>query len=161
MVNITGTFFKGISDVVGGQRAIYTVYPAMIDMIGDAGLLVGSVATVKLTLGILAPTFSSIKNHAKSIFSAWVSSLLLFVAIGLLALAITDAFTVEGIVGLLPILLVSNVIAFAATALMSYAISILTFKRGLDPDNFVIPILSALADAFTTIALFVTILIFI
>jgi mgtE-like transporter len=159
LVNITGTFLKGVSDLVGGQRAIYTVYPAMVDMIGDAGLVVGSVATVKLTLGILTPSFSSIKNHAKNILSAWASTLLLFAVMGLLALAINGALTVEGIVALLPIILVSNVIAFAAVVLVSYAISILTFKRGLDPDNFVIPVGSAVADTFTTIALFVTLLI--
>jgi mgtE-like transporter len=159
MVNITGTFLKGISDLVGGQRTIYTMYPAMIDMIGDAGLVVGSVATVKLTLGILKPSFSSIKNHTKNILSAWAASLLLFAVIGLLALAINGVFTVEGIVGLLPILLICNVIAFAANVVISFAISILTFKRGLDPDNFVIPIGSTLADALTTIALFVTLLI--
>ena len=57
LVNITGTFLKGISDIVGGQQTIYTVYPAMIDMIGDAGLVVSSIATVKLTLGISSANF--------------------------------------------------------------------------------------------------------
>ncbi|MCW4000374.1 MAG: magnesium transporter [Candidatus Bathyarchaeota archaeon] len=160
MVNITGTFLKGISDVVGGQRVIFTVYPAIIDMIGDAGLVVGAAATVKLTLGILTPTFSSIKKHAKNIVSAWASTLLLFVFTGMLALAINGVLTVEGVVALLPILLVANVIAFSAVILITYAISILTFKRGLDPDNFVIPLGSALADALTTIALFIAILLF-
>jgi len=32
-------------------------------------------------------------------------------------------------------------------------VAVLTFQRGLDPDNFVIPIESSLADGITTISL--------
>jgi len=126
--------------------------------LGDAGLVVGSAATLKLTLGVLSPSFSAIKNHAKNILSAWAASLMLFSVLGVLALTINGMLTVKGLISLLPILLISNVIAFSAIIVLSFAISILTFKRGLDPDNFVIPIESSLADALTTVALFITIL---
>ncbi|NIO37408.1 magnesium transporter MgtE, partial [Candidatus Bathyarchaeota archaeon] len=42
-----------------------------------------------------------------------------------------------------------------AIILISYAIAVITFQKGLDPDNFVIPIESALADSITAVALFV------
>lgn len=158
MVNITGTFLKGVNDLALGRREIYTVYPAIIDMMGDAGLVVGSSATTKLALGVLTPTFSSIKNHAKNIFSAWTASLLLFMVVGLTAVAINGMFSLQEVSNLLLILLVTNVIAFSAIVVSSFAVSILTFKRGLDPDNFVIPLQSSLADALTTIALFAALL---
>jgi mgtE-like transporter len=158
LVNITGTFLKSISNIISGNRTLYTVYPAMIDMMGDAGLIVSSAATVKLTLGVLSPTLGAIKNHAKSILSAWVSTFMFFAVIAVLALAINGPFTGAVLGNLLLILLVSNVIAFAAIVLVLFAISILTFKYGLDPDNFVIPLVSAVADALTTIALFVALL---
>ena len=161
MVNITGTVLKGISNIAAGRREIYTVYPAIIDMMGDVGLVVGSAATTKLALGMLAPSFSSIKNHAKNIFSAWTASLVLFAVLGLLSLAINGVFSLQGISSLLLILFISNTIAFVAIVIVSYAISILTFKRGLDPDNFVIPVGSSLADSITTIALFVALLLII
>jgi mgtE-like transporter len=161
MVNITGTVLKGIANLADGRREIYTVYPAMIDMMGDVGLVVGSTATTKLALGVLAPSFSSIKNHAKNIFSAWTASLLLFAVLGFLSLAINGMLSLQGITNLLLILFVSNVIAFTVIVILSYAISILTFKRGLDPDNFVIPVESSLADSITTLALFVALLLII
>ena len=161
MVNITGTVLKGISTLANGRREIYTVYPAMIDMMGDVGLVVGSAATTKLALGVLTPSFSSIKNHAKNIFSAWTASLVLFAVLGFLSLAINGMFSLQGITNLLLILFVSNVIAFTVIVILSYAISILTFKRGLDPDNFVIPVESSLADSITTIALFVALIVII
>ncbi len=158
LVNITGTFLKGISNIVNGNRTLYTVYPAMIDMMGDAGLIVSSAATVKLTLGVLSPTLGAIKNHAKSILSAWVSTVMFFAVIAVLALAIIGPFTGAVLGNLLLILFISNVIAFATIVLVLFAISILTFKYGLDPDNFVIPLVNAVADALTTIALFVALL---
>jgi mgtE-like transporter len=158
LVNITGTVLKGISNLAAGRREIYTIYPAIIDMMGDVGLVVGSAATTKLALGILTPSMSSIKNHAKNIFSAWTATLMLFAVLGFLSLALNGMLSMQGVFSLLPILFVSNVIAFTAIMVVSYAIAILTFKRGLDPDNFVIPVESSIADAITTIALFVTLL---
>ena len=154
MVNITGTVLKGISNLAVGRKEIYTVYPAIINMMGGVGLVVGSAATTKLALGVLAPSFSSIKNHAKNIFGAWNASLMMFVLLGLLSLGINDMFSIQGISNLLLILFVSNVIAFTVIVIVFYAISILAFKRGLDPDNFVIPVGSSLADSITTFALF-------
>ncbi len=161
MVNITGTVLKGISSIANASRQVYTVYPAMIDMMGDVGLVVGSAATTKLALGVLAPSMSSIKNHAKNIFSGWTASLMLFVVLGLLSLALNGVFTLQAVSSLLLILLVTNVIAFSAITIVTYGISILTFKRGLDPDTFVIPVGSSLADAITTIALFIALLLII
>jgi len=125
---------------------------------GDVGLVVGSAATTKLALGVLTPSFSSIKNHAKNIFSAWAVSIMLFAVLGLLSSAINGMFSMQGISNLLLILAISNIVAFVTIIILSYAISILTFKRSLDPDNFVIPVESSLADAITTIALFVALL---
>ncbi len=158
MVNITGTVLKAVGSFAGTRREIYTVYPAIIDLMGDVGLVVGSAATTKLALGVLKPSFSSIKDHAKNILAAWFASIILFVVLGFLALGVNGMFTLQGIYSLLLILIVSNIIAFVAIVLLSYAIAIVTFKRGLDPDTIVIPIGSALADVITTIALFVTLL---
>ena len=161
IVNITGTVLKGISNHVGIRNEIYTVYPAIIDMMGDVGLIVGTAATTKLALGMLSPTFSSIKNHAKNIFSAWTASIMLFVVLGVLSVAVNGMFSLQGLSSLLLILLVCNAISFFSLVILSYAISLLTFRRGLDPDNFVIPVGSSLADVITTIALFVALLLII
>jgi mgtE-like transporter len=161
LVNITGTFLKGINNIAQNRPAIYTVYPAMIDMMGDVGLVVGSAATTKLALGVLSPSFSSIKNHAKNIFSAWTASILLFMLLGILALGLNGIFSLQVAFHLLLILFIANVISFTLIVLISYGISILTFKRGLDPDNFVLPVGSSLADILTTIALFVALLVII
>lgn len=155
IVNITGTVLRRINVVVQGRREVYTVYPALIDTVGDVGSVVGSTATTKLALGLLKPSFSDMRNHATQVFGAWAASITMFVFFSALSLFINGILTPFTFLVFTFILLTSNVIAITAMVLISYAISILTFQKGLDPDNFVIPIESSLADGVTSIALLV------
>jgi mgtE-like transporter len=98
------------------------------------------------------------RNHAKNIFSAWAASIVMFTVLAVLALAVNGLFSLSSFVGLISLLLIANVLAVAAIVLVSFAIAILTFKRGLDPDNFVIPIESSFADSITSLALLVALL---
>jgi mgtE-like transporter len=158
IVNVTGTVLKRISVVVENRREIYTVYPALIDMVGDVGSVVGSTATTKLALGLLKPSFSSIRKHGKNILSAWSASIILFLVLAVASVFLNGIVSLPALSNLLLVLLVSNLIAVGVIVLASYGISILTFKRGLDPDNFVIPIESSLADSVTSVALLVVLL---
>ena len=155
IVNITGTVLKRIS--LEGSKEIYTVYPALIDMVGDVGSVVGSTATTKLALGLLKPSFSAIRNHTTQIFSAWAASIVMFVFFSAFSLLINSVFTLHLFLVFAALLLTTNIIAVTAIILISYAVAILTFQKGLDPDNFVIPIESSLADSITTVSLFIAI----
>ncbi len=77
LVTLTGTIFKGISNFASDRKEIYTIYPALINLVSNVGSVVGSTANTKLALGVLTPTFFSIKNHAKNITSAWAASFLI------------------------------------------------------------------------------------
>jgi len=154
IVNVTGSALGKIAEFVGGRREIYTVYPAMIDTMGDVGSIVGSTATTKLALGTLKSSFSSIRNHAAEISGAWASSLILFCVYSILSLLIQGLFNLPNLVRFTALLFATNLVAASAIILISFAVAILTYQRGLDPDNFVIPIESSIADSLTTISLF-------
>jgi mgtE-like transporter len=153
LVNIAGTVLVGIQNFVGARTEIVMVYPALIGMIGNVGSVVGSTATTKLALGLLSPSFSSMKQHLKSIFSAWGASLLMFIILAFLSLFLTGLFSLSSLYNFVSILLITNILAVLAIVFLTYAISILTFKKGLDPDNFVIPVESSFADGVTSLAL--------
>ena len=161
LVNLTGTLLLGISKFITERVEIYAIYTALIGMIGNVGSVVGSTATTKLALGLLTPSFSSMRNHAKNIFSAWGASIIMFIILAVLSLSIHDLFSFSSVYQLFSIVLIANVLAVATIVILTYAISILTFKRGLDPDNFVIPVESSLADSVTSLALFVALLLII
>lgn len=159
IVNIAGSAFGKISEIVEERREIYTVYPALIDTIGDVGSVVGSTATTKLALGTLKPSFSSIKDHGLEISSAWIASLIMYCFYSILSLNIQGVFNLSSFLSFTALLLVANLIAVSCIILVSYLVAILTYKGGFDPDNFVIPIESSLADSLTSIALLISLLI--
>jgi len=154
IVNITGTVLSRISASVARESEIYIVFPALMAVVGDVGAVVGSTATTKLAIGLLGASFADIKSHLKEISCTWAASLIMFVLFSFLALSIRGTLTLQSFLNFATLLLITNLISASAIILISYAVAILTFKKGLDPDNFVIPIESSLADSITTTALF-------
>lgn len=158
IVNVTGSILGKIRErleIAGGRREIYTVYPALIDTTGDVGAVVGSTATTKLALGTLKSSFSAVRNHAMEISSAWTASLILFAAYSFLSSVIQGVSTLSAFLRFTALLLTTNLMAAASIIIVAYVVAVLTFKKGLDPDNFVIPIESSLADSATTVSLLI------
>jgi len=155
IVNVTGSALGRIGDVVGSRREVYTAYPALIDTIGDVGAVVGSTATTKLALGTLKSSCSAIKSHKDEIFGAWVASITMFIIYSVLSLVIQGLFSFSNFVSFTALLLTANVMAASSIIIISFAVALVTLRRGLDPDNFVIPIESSLADGITTVSLLV------
>lgn len=159
IVNVTGTFLGRISAIVEEKREVYAVYPAIIDMIGDVGSVLGSVSTTKLALGLISPSLRAIRKLKEYIFSAWIASLIIFASLSFISLALTGTVDVSSFAGFTLILSTANVIAVPIIIVISFFVSILTFKYGFDPDNFVIPLESSLADSVATIALLFSLII--
>lgn len=158
IVNVTGTFLGKISAIIEERREIYTIYPALIDMIGDVGSIIGSTATTRLALGLINPLLKDLKVLKEHIFGSWLSSLIIFTALSATSLVLNGLLGLSYFAGLTLILMIVNFIAVPLIVIISYLVSISTFRRGLDPDNFVIPIESSLADSTATLALLLALL---
>jgi mgtE-like transporter len=155
IVNVTGSFLSKIGEVVGSRPEIYTAYPAIIDTVEDVGAIVGSTATTKLHLGTIKPSISSIKQHSTQIGASWTASLFMFTTYSIIASLIRGIFALNRVLRFTAILYITNILASLFMVVIAYAVAIRTYQRGWDPDNFVIPIESSLADAITTISLLV------
>jgi mgtE-like transporter len=161
IASITGTILQEINVGTtlwndGGAlhpASLFAAYPALIELIGDAALVICSTATTRLVLGLLEPSLSAMKNHAQQIFGAWAASAIAFIPISAASLLLTGTFGLQAFYFLISILLTTNALALIAVTLISYALAILTFKKGLDPDHLVIPIATALAGTVTSMAL--------
>jgi cation transporter-like permease len=79
----------------------------------------------------------------------------MYFAYSVSALLITGTFTPISLVTFTLFLFTVNILAASLIILVSYSVAILTYQKGLDPDNFEIPIESSLADSITTISLLV------
>jgi len=154
IVNGTGGALDRISKAIGERPEVYMVYPAMIDTVGDVGSVIGSTATTKLALGTLSSSFHSIKKHLSVILSAWLVSAVMFVIYSLIS-SLTFATIHTNYISYVLQLLTTNFMSVACVSMISYTVAIITFRRGLNPDNFVIPLESSMADAITTVSLLV------
>jgi mgtE-like transporter len=161
IASVTGTILQEIN--VGASlwnanatlypASLFAVYPALIELVGDAALVIGSTATTRLVLGLLESHFSAMKNHALQILGAWAASAVAFIPLSAASLFLTGTFGLPAFYLLTCVLLATNAFALIAVTLISYALAILTFKKGLDPDHLVVPIESALAGTVTSTAL--------
>jgi len=153
IVNVTGSVLSRISEVVSRRPEIYVVYPALIDTMGDFGAIVGSTATTKLALGTISSSFKSIKNHRNQIVGAWLASVTMYVIFALISSIFQAPISFFAILRFIGLLIVTNIPASVFMTWIAFNAAIITFQKGLDPDNFVIPIESSLADTITTISL--------
>ena len=154
IVNVTGSLLGKISGITG-WRKIYSVYPAIIATVGGVGSIIGSTVTTKLALGLIKPSFSSIKQHINEICGAWLASIIMFIVYVILSSVISGTTALVDLLNFTGQLLITNVLAVSVMILIAYAVAIYTFRRGWNPDNFVIPIESALADTMTTAAVII------
>ncbi len=155
IVNITGSILHKLSDVISGRKEILMVYPALIDTVGSVGSIVGSTATTKLALGSIESSLSSIKKHLNEVGSVWSASLIMFLIYSLIP---SLSKGINLFTKLLVQLVITNLLAVFTIVIIAFVMAIFTFKRGLDPDNFVIPVESSLADSITTISLFLVLI---
>jgi cation transporter-like permease len=156
--NITGSVLQRIGAAANGRKEILIAYPAMIEVVGDAGLVISSTATTKLALGLLKPSLSEMRNHLAPTFGAWAASASMFTCFSALSLLLAGAFSLCTFSAFACLMLASNVISVLAIVLISYALATLTFQKGLDFDHFIVPTESSLAGVVTSIALLAVLL---
>jgi len=154
IVNITGTALNRIVETIGRRPEILIIYPALIDTVGDVGSIIGSTATTKMALGVMATEAKAIVSHWVEIGSAWTASLIMFM---LYALTSATVYGIGLFPGLLTEALMTNLLAVPLIVLISFGTAIVTRRRGLDPDNFIIPIETSISDGLTTIGLLIAI----
>ncbi|UCG36015.1 MAG: magnesium transporter [Candidatus Bathyarchaeota archaeon] len=149
IVNVTGSILTNI----GLKPAIFLVYPALLDVIGGFGAIIGSTATTKLALGTIDSSFTSIRSHRNQIAGAWTAAVIMYLILALVSSFYQHLSDLVLMSHYIIVFCVTNIVAAAFMICISFSVAILTFQRGLDPDNFVIPIESSLADTVTTVAL--------
>ncbi|MHA1237696.1 MAG: magnesium transporter [Candidatus Odinarchaeia archaeon] len=155
---ITGSVLTQLRSVIAAYPAILIIYPALIDTLGDEGGIIGSTTTTRLALGYFSPKFKSLLNREfiQIVVSVLGVSVLLHFIYGFIGGFATAAIFSE-IIKITAAVTIANLLGFLLVLIISFTIAIQTYKRGLDPDNFSIPITATLSDFIATFFLFVSI----
>lgn len=142
-----GLFLSRIRSYIKRSPGILAVYPALTDTIGDGAAIFGSISTTKLVVGLIETKFSGIKGEIKDVLQIGVAVMFMYVVYSVIA------FLNEGNPAAPAVIMLSFFILFPIIVAISFLMAILTFMKGLDPDNFVIPFETALTDSLLTLVL--------
>ena len=142
-----GFFLSRVKAQIKQSPGILLIYPALMATTGSAGAIFGSISTTKLVLGLTEPNLKGIKNELPDLTQIGAASFIMYLIYSLIA------FISEGTLTAFSIPLLCFLIIFPAMTIIVFSMAILTFVRGLDPDNFVIPFETALTDTLLTLTL--------
>lgn len=158
---INGLLLASFIEDIVHYPEILMVYPVLLNAIGGVGSAFGSVTTTRLALGYLDSKFSSITIMFNELVGMVFSASFMGLIYGILGYGLAT------LTGLLPILSSMLLLCFLVMlfgsifiTFISYVIGCYAYSKGWDPDNFVIPLETSIADmygAFIIIVLSLTI----
>lgn len=155
IVGFTGTALTEISRIIGQYPSVYMIYPAVLDTVGDVGSIIGSTLTTKLALGEASTDTKVFLEHLPEVIGSWLASIIMFLTYTLFA-SVCFGYQLVDFISLSALVLKANIIAVSTISLLAVSVAVAAYRYGLDPDNFVNPIVSAIADALTSFSILVS-----
>ena len=160
---ISGTLLSSNETLLYTVPIILLVLPALNSLIGDISTVLVSRLTTHLYIGTLQPKIQKSERLKDDFYGLLITLLLSLGALIFLGYLVSMISGIEIVNPLLISLIMCStvLIIFAIMFLLSFISSIGLFKRGMDPNNFLIPLITSLADFLTPLFLIIFITIFI
>jgi len=156
--NFTGGMLSKLRYYIERYPHILAIYPCLLTMIGDEGSIIASITTTKLGLGNIKPSLKSIvyRENVLPFFGVLLAGFIMSTIFAILG-SFLYVFSILKLIQTILVSFVTVLLLATPIILISFGSAIITFKRGLNPDNFTIPTITSLSDFLTTISLFVVI----
>ncbi|MCS7368663.1 MAG: magnesium transporter [archaeon GBS-70-058] len=159
---INGLLLASFIENIVHHSEILMIYPVLLNAIGGVGSSFGSVATTKLALGYLDSKISSVRVMFNEFFGMLFSGIFMGLVYSVLG------YGLAYLTGLTPMLLnmiiLCILVMFIGSMVImigSYVIGINAYNMGWDPDNFVIPLETSIADLFgAMLVIFVSLVVY-
>ncbi len=123
-------------------------------MLGNIGSIVGSVTTTSLALGYVSSFREEVRGSLGRILRVEAVAALMHVVLGVVSYLIArPAFPGASPPFLVGVALASNLSTFLVISVFVLVVAFFAFKRGLNPDNMVIPAITSTSDTVATLSL--------
>jgi mgtE-like transporter len=141
---------------------LLTVIPSFLEDGGAIGGVLSSRFGSLLHLGILQPKIKPPKEILKIFGIFHLMGLFIFALIALLAQGMNILMGIETIptVKLVAVTVLAGQILLVPLNFMAYYFSIVSFRRGIDPDNVGIPLITSMMDVFGTVCFLLALILF-
>ncbi len=144
----TGGILTGLLERLIENPLILIVYPAFATLMGDVGAIIGSITTTRIQLGELDIKFRETAKLLPEILGVESIALIMITISNLMAGILTKT-QIGVFYETLINFYIANLILLPPLLIISISAAFLTFRRGLNPDNFVIPVETTIMDILT------------
>ena len=153
--SLNGAFLAGMSAELLRYPGVVVLYPGLTNALGNIGSIIGSTTTTNLALGYIRDLRDEVKASISTIMQVEGVALLIHCFFGLITYAIVrPSVKAADLAYLVSVAALSNLISFLPIAIVALAVAHAAFKRGLNPDNVAIPVITTVADTTATLTLF-------
>jgi mgtE-like transporter len=150
--SVNGSILSSVSVRLQEHPGVVVLYPALTNALGNIGSIVGSTKTTSLALGDMLSFADELRNAAQSIFRIEVVAFAMHAVFGVLTYLIVRPTTQSvNLMTLIGVALFTNLISFLLISILSIATAQQAFRRGLNPDNMVIPLITTVSDTVATL----------
>ena len=149
--SIGGIFLQDVESIIIAVIPILIMLPALNDMVGDFGTTFSVKFTTLLYLGAIKKDnilkSKEVRNLIKTLYKVSIISALYMAALSLIIAAFKKFslnFTI--ILKIFIITLIVTLVIITIIAVISLFLGVYVFKKKQDPNNFLIPVTTALGD---------------
>jgi len=160
---ISGSLLSSNEELLYTIPILLLILPALNSLIGDISTVLVSRLTTHLYIGTLPPKIQKSERLKEDFYGLLITLLLSLVSLISLGYVIGGISGIEIVNPFLMILIISTTVLliFLIMFILLFTSAIYLFKRGNDPNNFLIPFVTSLADFLTPSFLILFIIIFI
>jgi mgtE-like transporter len=150
--SVNGYFLSSMSTSLQKYPGIMVLYPAITNALGNIGSILGSTKTTSLALGYIKSVAEEVRSAASTIFQIEAVAFVMHLVFGIMTYLIVSSTIPEvSLIMLIGVALLSNLMSFLLISLFALATAQQAFKRGLNPDNVVIPFITTVSDTVATV----------
>lgn len=135
--------------------AVLILIPPFLAMSGAIGGIFSSRVATKLHLGLVEPARFRLLAVSEDLVLAAALALPMFLALGVAAdvVAAVAGLGSPGSVEMIEVALIAGALAAVAAAIVGYVGTVTSYRLGLDPDNFAIPVVTSALDLLGAVAI--------
>jgi mgtE-like transporter len=154
MGGFNGVFLSVIQPTLSQNGGLVALYPALTNALGNIGSIIGATSTTNMALGYTRNFFDELKSSLSSIVQIEISAATMHVIFAFLSFSLVGGKSIgASLVQLVIIALSTNFSSFIVISLFALAVANITFKKGLNPDNLVIPAITSISDSVATLSI--------
>jgi mgtE-like transporter len=150
--SINGVLLSNLSPVLSSSPGLMTLYPALTNSLGNIGSIIGSQMTTNIALGYSRSFVDELRESGRSIIQVELPASFIHIIFGLISYFLS--FNLGGnLFFLISVALTCNLMSFMIISVFALWSAHISFERGLNPDNIVIPAITSVSDTTATLAI--------